>query len=153
MKRHWIALTLAVAAAGAVTWHAMRPARAEVRTYNVTMKGVSNTTSDDKFKFTGTGTLSFDDVAGTFSYSIELSNGLTFAGSDGVSGVSGKNKVFAVASSSSGGINGTAIFVGKIKSAGKKFSAKVTAAIPNRLGPPPAGFVLTTGKVSGTLAD
>ena len=123
------------------------PAAAASRTFDVTLKGVSKTVGGDRFKYTGEGTMSIDDVSGTFDYDIQLSNGLTFSGS-GNAAVTEKNEVFAVATTTSGGISGSVVFVGKLK--GSKFKGKLTAAVPNRIGPPPAGFVLSTAKISGS---
>ena len=43
------------------------------------------------------------------------------------------------------------IFTGKLKKNGPKFGGKFSAASPARLGPAPAGFVLTAGSVKGDV--
>ncbi len=122
------------------------PAHAATRSFSFTLKGLSKTTAGEKFKYTGSGSLAFDDQTGAFTYSVELSNGLTFEG-DGQGALTSKNELFAVGNSAAGGISGTVLFVGKLK--GSKLKGKFTAAIPNRLGPPPAGFVLSTAAING----
>lgn len=118
--------------------------------YAITLKkGLSRTTFDATFPFTGTGTLTVDDVTGAFAYEIDLSNGLTFSGS-GLAAVSTKGDLFATSTTESDGIEGVLIFTGKLKKNGAKITAgKLTVAVPNRLGPAPAGFVLSTAKLTG----
>ncbi|NKB87786.1 MAG: hypothetical protein GKS06_06155 [Acidobacteria bacterium] len=121
-------------------------------TYSIKLKsGVSKTVFGDAFKFTGKGTMTVNEATGAFSYSIELSNGLTFEG-EGELARSTKNEVFAKSTTTSGGIDGVVIFTGKMAGGDKKFKAgKMYAAIPNRLGAAPTGFVYSTAKLSGTL--
>lgn len=114
-----------------------------------TLSGTSETFNGEKFKFTGTGNMTFDDVAGTVNYSFQLSNGLTFSGT-GQAAVTPKGRIFAVVTTAAGGISGSAVIEGKASKGRDKFAAKIVAAIPNRLGPPPAGFVLSKMKVKGT---
>ena len=120
-------------------------------TYNVKLKkGVSNTVAGQAFKFTGKGTMTVNETTGKFTYSLKLSNGLTFAGSGELARTT-KNQVYAKSTTMSGGIEGVVIFTGKMAAGDKKFKAgKMYAAVPNRLGAPPAGFVYSTAKLSGT---
>ena len=129
----------------------LAPSRTTAATlgFDATLKGVSETFDGDKFPYTGTGTMTFDDVAGTVDYSFQLSNGLTFSGT-GTAAVTPKGRIFGVVDTSSNGINGSAVIEGKAKKDGSKFTAKIFAAIPNRLGPPPGGFVISKIKVKGT---
>lgn len=120
--------------------------------FDATLKGVSETFNGDKFPYTGTGTMTFDDVAGTVTYSFQLSNGLTFSG-DGTAAVTAKGRIFGVVSAGSPGIDGSAVIEGKANKDRTKFNAKIFAAIPNRLGPPPNGFVISKIKVKGTLQE
>lgn len=118
--------------------------------YDVKLKkGVSKTTFGDSFKFTGSGTMTVNDVTGEFSYSIDLSNGLTFEG-EGVLHYTANNEVHAVATSGSGGISGTVIFTGVLKADGRQFKkGKLYAATPNRLGGGMDGFVFSSAKLTG----
>ena len=127
------------------------PSRAPAATqgFDCTLKGVSETFNGEKFPYTGTGTMTFDDVAGTVNYSFTLSNTLTFEGT-GTAALTPKGRIFGVVNTNSGGINGSAIIEGKAAKDGSKFAAKIVAAIPNRLGPAPGGFVLSKIKVKGT---
>lgn len=128
-------------------------------TFDCELKGTSETFGGEKFKFTGTGTMTIDEVTGTLTFSFNLSNGLTFGGT-GTAAVTEKGRVFGVidlsqsttsiAGLSLGGAEGSAVVDGKAKTDGSSFSAKITAGIPNRLGPPPAGFVLSKMSVKGT---
>ena len=127
------------------------PAPAESLGFSSTLRGVSETFTGQKFKFTGVGTMSFDDVAGTVSYSFLLSNGLTFAGT-GTAAVTPKGRIFGVVTTQSAGIAGSAVIEGKAAKDRRKFSVTIAAAIPNRLGPPPSGFVLSKMKAKGTRA-
>jgi hypothetical protein len=118
--------------------------------YDITLKkGVSKTTMGDAFPFTGKGTMTVNEGTGEFSYSIKLSNGLTFEGSGDIARTS-KDEVFGTATTVSGGLAGTIIITGKVKKGGAKFAGgKLYAAVPNRLGAPPDGFVYTTAKLTG----
>lgn len=127
-----------------------RPAPAATSSYDATLKGVSETYNADKFKFTGEGTMAFDDVASTATFNFTLSNQLTFSGS-GTAAVTPKGRIFGLATTTSGQIQGSAIIDGKASKDRKKFTANIVAAIPNRLGNPPQGFVLSKMKVKGTL--
>jgi hypothetical protein len=131
-------------AATAATVLFMTPARAPAASfvYNATLVGKSETFTGQHFPYKGSGTMTIDDVAGTVSYSFLLTNGLTFAGT-GQAAITPKGRVFGLVTSSSGGINGTAIVEGSTPKNRKTFTVKITAAIPNRLGPAPQGFVLS----------
>lgn len=149
-----LALTLAILfSAVLIQGFAAKPIAAvssAQHTYNVTLKkGVSKTTFGDAFGFTGKGTMTVDDATGEFSYSLELSNGLTFEG-EGQLHYTSKDEVHAVGTTMSGNVVGTVIFTGKLKQNGNKFAAgKMYAAVPNRLGSGMNGFVFSTAKLSG----
>lgn len=150
--RKVVIAALAVALIGlgaAVAPHGEAASAAEV-VYDITLKrGRSQTTFGDAFPFTGKGTLTVDDVTGEFEYEIELSNGLTFSGS-GVAASTTKGELFATSTTMSDGIEGVLIFTGKLKKNGARIKAgKLAVAVPNRLGPPPAGFVYSTAKITG----
>lgn len=119
-------------------------------TFDATLTGTSETFLGQHFPFKGTGTMTIDDVAGTVTYSFALSNGLTFSGT-GAAAVTAKGRVFGLVNSSSGGISGTAIVVGSTPKNRKTFTVKITAAIPNRLGPAPSGFVISKMTAKGKL--
>lgn len=140
--------TTFLAAAAAILLFAPAPDAAAAFTYNTTLSGTSETFTGQKFKFTGTGTMSFDDVASTVTYSFLLSNGLTFAGT-GQSAVTAKGRILGLVNSSSGGYTGSAVIQGSATKDRKKFTVKIVAAIPNRLGLPPQGFVLSTITAKG----
>jgi hypothetical protein len=144
-------LKTVLAAAAAIVLFAPTPAPAATFNYTATLAGVSETFDGHHFPFKGTGTMTIDDVAGTVSYSFDLNNGLTFSGT-GQAAVTPKGRVFGLVNSSSGGINGTAIVVGSTPKSRKTFTVKITAAIPNRLGPAPGGFVISKMTAKGKQA-
>ncbi|MCB9881090.1 MAG: hypothetical protein H6834_04810 [Planctomycetes bacterium] len=117
-------------------------------TFVAALKGKSETFDGQKFPYTGVGTLTIDEATGALSYSFDLSNGLTFAGT-GTAAITSKGRIFGIVDTSSGGIMGSVIIEGKTDANRQKFSVKMTAAIPNRLGPPPGGFVLSKIKAKG----
>ena len=80
--------------------------------YDSTLKGVSETFDGHKFPYSGSGTMTIDDVTGTLTYSYLLSNGLTFAGS-GNAAITAKGRIFGSVTTSSGGIYGAAVVEGK----------------------------------------
>jgi hypothetical protein len=128
-------------------------------TYDVVLKGTSETFAGEKFPFTGVGTMTIDEGNGLLSFNLQLSNGLGFTG-DGQAAVTERGRVFAsvdLESGSSsifglplGAIEGVAVVDGKTKRDRSSFSVKMTAAIPNRQGPPPQGFVLSKISAKGT---
>lgn len=143
--------TAVVLAAIALQGLAPSPAVAVETEYSVRLtRGASKTVFGQTFRFTGNGTLTVDTDTGIFTYSIALSNGLTFEGTGQVAQTV-KNEVFGTGTTTSaGGIAGNVILTGKLKRKGAKFAAgKLYAAIPNRLGPAPDGFVYTTARLSG----
>ena len=117
--------------------------------FDTSLAGTSETFQGQKFAFTGEGTMTIDDVAGTLAYSFQLNNGFTFAGT-GNAAVTAKGRIFGVVTTESNGIMGSAVVEGKASAKRDKFAVKITAAIPNRLGPPPSGFVLSKMKAKGT---
>jgi hypothetical protein len=127
-------------------------------TFDVALKGTSETFDGSKFPFTGIGTMTIDTGTGVLTFSFLLSNGLTFEGS-GLASVTEKNRIFGsvdigtgttnVLGLPLGGIEGVVVIDGKAKSDGSSFSVKMIAAVPNRLGPPPAGFVLSKMSAKG----
>ncbi|MBL8900463.1 MAG: hypothetical protein JNM84_22730 [Planctomycetes bacterium] len=127
-------------------------------TYDVALKGTSETFDGSKFPFTGVGTMTIDTGTGLLTFQFQLSNGLSFSG-DGIAAVTEKNRIFASVDLESGTtsflgvplgvIEGVAVIDGKGKSDGSSFSAKMTAAVPNRLGAPPQGFVLSKMSAKG----
>lgn len=128
-------------------------------TYDVVLKGTSETFAGEKFPFTGVGTMTIDEGNGLLSFNLQLSNGLSFTG-DGQAAVTERGRVFASVDLESGAsgllglplgtIEGVAVVDGKTKRDRSSFSVKMTAAIPNRLGPPPQGFVLSKMSAKGT---
>jgi hypothetical protein len=135
-------LTASVAAATAA-FLAMAPARAAAVDYDVKLNGVSETYQGQHFPYTGTGTMTIDDTTNTVSYTFALSNGLTFTGT-GQGAVTPKGRVFGLVSADgSNSTHGNAVIVGSASKDRKSFTVKITAAIPDRLGPPPAGFVIS----------
>jgi len=137
-------------AAMAATVLFMTPARAPAASivYNCTLVGKSETFTAQHFPFKGTGTMTIDDVAGTVSYSFQLSNGLTFSGT-GQAAITAKGRIFGLVSANSPGVTGTAVVDGSTPKNRKTFTVKITAAIPNRLGPAPQGFVLSKMTAKG----
>jgi hypothetical protein len=128
-------------------------------TYDVVLKGTSETFAGEKFPFTGVGTMTIDEGNGLLSFNLQLSNGLSFTG-NGQAAVTERGRVFASVDLESGSssilglplgiIEGVAVIDGKTKRDRSSFSVKMTAAIPNRLGPPPQGFVLSKMSAKGT---
>lgn len=143
---------LLAASLGGLTLLLPTAAAAEPAVYSVSVyAGRSKTTAGETFEFTGEGTLTVDDVTGDFTYEVALSNGLTFIGS-GMAAETVNGDLFAASSTESDGIEGVLIFTGKLKNNGKRITnGKLTVAIPNRLGPAPDGFVMTTAKLKGRL--
>lgn len=125
-------------------------------TFVAFLKGTSETTADDKFKFNGFGSITIDEGSGQLTYSFLLDNGFTFSGS-GVAAVSEKNNVNALIDVESGGtvdaggISGQGILDGKVDRNRTKFKGSLIVAVPNRLGPAPAGFVLSKIKIAGIV--
>jgi hypothetical protein len=129
----------------------MAPARAAPVQYNCTLTGKSETYQGQHFPFKGTGTMTIDDVTNTVSYSFTLTNGLTFTGT-GQGAVTPKGRVFGLVSADgSNDTHGSAVIVGSAAKNRKSFTVKITAAIPDRLGDPPAGFVVSKMTVKGKL--
>jgi hypothetical protein len=127
-------------------------------TYDVALKGTSETFDGSKFPFTGVGTMTIDTATGLLTFQFQLSNGFNFEG-DGIAAVTEKNRIFGSVDFETGStsffglplglIEGNAVVEGKAKSDGSSFSIKMIAAIPNRQGPPPAGFVLSKMSAKG----
>lgn len=127
------------------------PGSAEAATlqFDLKIKGTSTTVTGQKFKFTGTGTMTVDDKTGQFSFNASLSNGTTLNGT-GVAGL-GKN-MFANLNFNQGPASGVGVISGKVPASRASFKGKFTVGTPNRLGSPPSGFVHTVGSISGKLA-
>ena len=123
-------------------------AKAAVTNYAVTIKGTSSTLAGQKFKFTATGTMTWDNVSGSNIFTVSTSAGLVF---DGVGTMGNGKKAFAAVQFGTGGTNGCAVFSGKFDKTMSKFNGKFYASVPNRLGPAPSGFVFTTGSMKATL--
>jgi|GEM_PF-2863434 len=124
------------------------PAEAEPKgqvIYDITLKGTSNTLDGQKFPFTATGSMSWDEATGAVSFTAATSAGVPFTG-DGTLARGAKSS-YASTSFNCGAILGNAIFAGKFSSDKKQFSGKFQAGSPNRLGPAPGGFVFTSGSV------
>lgn len=151
-----LTLTLALLVVGGIGGGVWPSATAAVSSAEVTYsfklkKGVGKTVLGDTFLFTGNGAMTANTGTGKFTYSIKLSNGLTFEGSGDVVQTT-KDEVFGSATADSGSAMGTVIFTGKLKRGGKKFAGgKLYAVIPNLLGDAPGGFVFATAKLTGTL--
>ena len=140
-RRSAVAITLFALACLEVS-----PASAATRSYRVSMKGTSTTLSGQKFKFTGTGTMSVDETTGQLTFNASLSNGTTISGT-GVAGV-GKN-LFGNITFTQNGASGIGLITGKASADRRSFSGKFTVGIPDRLGPAPGGFVSSAGTISG----
>lgn len=122
------------------------PASAATRSYRASTMGTGTTLSGQKFKFTGSGTMSIDDTTGQATFNANLSNGTTINGI-GLAGVS-KN-MFANISFTQNGASGIGTIIGKASADRRSFSGKFTVGIPDRLGPAPGGFVSSAGTISG----
>lgn len=140
---------IAAAATALLVLASAAPTPAANVVFDCTLKGKSETFGGQKFKFTGAGTMTIDDVAGTLTYSFALSNGLTFSG-QGTAAITEKGRVFGSVDTSSPGIDGVAVVEGAASKDRRKFTVKIAAAIPNRLGAPPQGFVLSKMTAKGT---
>lgn len=137
-----------VAAAGA-------EAARGITSFSVFVKGTSETTQDDKFKFTGFGSVTIDEGSGQLTYNLLLSTKLAVNGS-GVVAVSEKNNIYGLIDTQSGttvtgGFSGSGILDGKVDRNRTRFKGTLVVAVPNRLGPAPGGFVLTTMKIGGIV--
>ncbi len=121
-------------------------------TYDIRFKGVSRTLTGEKFKFTAQGTMNWNPTTGEVSFDTTTSAGVHFTGT-GTLAMGEKGLAFGLTQITfgEGPSIGSAVFTGKFKKGTAKFSGKVTAGSPSRLGPPPDGFVLTTGKVKAAL--
>ena len=115
--------------------------------YLFTIKGVTLTLTGDRFKFTASGTMTWDRVSGQMSFATVTSAGVPFSG---IGYLGTGKKAFATCSFSSG-VNGNAVFIGKFDKTLEKFKGSYRAASPNRLGPTPEGFVHTKGRAKATL--
>lgn len=115
--------------------------------WDVEMKGTSKTFDRQKFPFTGVGTMTWDQDTGDVSFDMDVDPSGPFDGDGTLVVISNGKTVYGVVTFNAGVQEAQAIFTGKLKKNGQKFAGKFTAASPGRLGPPPGGFVLTTGKV------
>jgi hypothetical protein len=114
-------------------------------TYDVTLKGTSNTLDGQKFPFTATGVMTWDQTTGAVTFTATTSVGVTFTGAGILA--RGAKASYALTTFDSGFVTGSAVFLGKFSTDGAQFSGKFQAGSPNRLGQPPGGFVYTTGSI------
>jgi len=145
-----ISISTLVLALAIFIWPGEEPAQGADVTWDVTMKGKSATLAGQKFKFAGDGTMTWDQVAGTVSFNLTTPNG-PWTGTGALVVAANGKTVYGVVDIPAGGAGAAAIFTGKLKKKGTKFSGKFQAASPERLGAAPDGFVLTTGKVNGEV--
>jgi hypothetical protein len=120
--------------------------------WTISFKGKTKTFDGQTFPFEAVGTMEWDPMSGAMSFEVSSNTSGPFSGA-GTLVRNPKNvgwglTSFDMGAGSSSSI-GSAIFSGKFKTSkkGSKFSGKVTAASPYRLGAPPGGFTMTTGKV------
>ena len=119
--------------------------------YTFTMKGTSTTLANQKFKFTASGTMTWNSTTGDVAFNVATSANASFEGAGTLAyspkGSYGGTSFDAPAS----GATGVAVFSGAFNKTKTKFTGNFQAASPNRLGPAPGGFVFTTGSVTAAL--
>jgi len=150
MRLFTIIATLLLAAAALIVVPHLETAQAADVAWDVSMKGVSKTMAGDKFKFGGDGGMTWDRDTGDVSFNLTTAQGPWTGTGTMVVADNGKT-VYGLVNFLAGGEDAVAIFRGKMKKKGAKLVGSFQAASPSRLGPPPGGFVLTTGKITGTV--
>jgi len=113
------------------------------------LKGKSRTMAGDTFPFSGDGTMTWDQVTGDVTFDLTTPAG-PWSGAGTMALAENGKTVYGLVTFLAGG-EASAIFTGKLKKNGARFSGKFQAASPTRLGSTPGGFVLTTGKVKGNV--
>jgi hypothetical protein len=144
LQRALLAAFLAVLVAGPAS--AILPPGTQ---YTIVLKGSTLTLDGQKFAFTATGNMWWEQTSGAVYFNVTSSAGPTFTGTGTMA--NGVKGAFATTTFDMGTSGGTAVFLGKFSKDLSTFSGKFTAGSPDRLGPAPGGFVYTSGSVKAEL--